>query len=678
MEHIQITKIEDVMLFKNALYDQANYNKVNLYITATHLIISEVNNKEEFWILHTMIDTIELLPLDIKGCPILLKCKDFQTLILIIQRDSDRYAFNQTLLNLSRPKDLPVFHNQSKIIHASNPENEYIFDLNSEFKRMGLPNNKWILCYLNTNYQICETYPEILYVPASSQPQTLVAASKFRSKNRIPVLTYLDKNGVALCRSSQPLSGLNARSMEDETLLNDIVYTNPNYDPKLSTENNDKLNAENPFAKSSNLTPINNGAENFRDILVPQLCIVDTRPKINAIANRAKGAGGYENPNFYAGVKFLFCGVENIHVMRNSLNKLITVCQSKWENMPAYLNALQSCGWLKHIRAILNSALLVAQMLREEKVNVLVHCSDGWDRTSQTCSLAQIMLDPYYRTIKGYFALIEKDWLAFGHKFNDRCGHLNGDKKEVSPVFLQFLDCTWQLLIQFPRSFEFNSRFLEFLGVRVYSCDYLTFLGNSEKWRHQLIPPAAQYGANRNALWNHILNDGSGQFLNPFYVKNIGTTCHDSLFLKPNICAQNIRLWLNVYAKFDANMHPKVDLLDILTERQIRIQELREELKILQKNYENFQNLAISQAENSNSHGAIIPSKATLPEPNITVQNDISDFVTIPQTRDYSVASFITEPLLTNSHSDASTVPNNKIIIDQSSHSTYDPLFNNS
>ena len=35
-------------------------------------------------------------------------------------------------------------------------------------------------------------------------------------------------------------------------------------------------------------------------------------------------------------------------------------------------------------------------------VSVLVHCSDGWDRTAQTCALAQIMLDPYYRTITGF------------------------------------------------------------------------------------------------------------------------------------------------------------------------------------------------------------------------------------------------------------------------------------
>ena len=32
---------------------------------------------------------------------------------------------------------------------------------------------------------------------------------------------------------------------------------------------------------------------------------------------------------------------------------------------------------------------------------MLVHCSDGWDRTAQACSVASILLDPYYRTIKG-------------------------------------------------------------------------------------------------------------------------------------------------------------------------------------------------------------------------------------------------------------------------------------
>ena len=75
-------------------------------------------------------------------------------------------------------------------------------------------------------------------------------------------------------------------------------------------------------------------------------------------------------------------------------------------------------------------------------------------------------------SFQGFQTLIEREWLDFGHKFGDRCGHsIERDVNERSPVFLQWLDCVHQLVKQFPTAFEFNEHLLVSLISRS-----LTFL----------------------------------------------------------------------------------------------------------------------------------------------------------------------------------------------------------
>lgn len=42
---------------------------------------------------------------------------------------------------------------------------------------------------------------------------------------------------------------------------------------------------------------------------------------------------------------------------------------------------------------------------------MLVHGTEGTDSTLQVTSLAQIILDPECRTIRGFETLIEREWL---------------------------------------------------------------------------------------------------------------------------------------------------------------------------------------------------------------------------------------------------------------------------
>jgi hypothetical protein len=123
----------------------------------------------------------------------------------------------------------------------------------------------------------------------------------------------------------------------------------------------------------------------------------------------------------------------------------------------------------------------------------------------QVSSTAQLILDPYYRTIRGFFILIEKDWCGFGHKFFDRIGHgrsgLGDEAKETSPVFLQWLDVVGQLLYQFPRHFEFNENLLVFIADALHSCQFGTFVGNSERERKVELKASSR----TNSLWTHVL-----------------------------------------------------------------------------------------------------------------------------------------------------------------------------
>jgi hypothetical protein len=94
------------------------------------------------------------------------------------------------------------------------------------------------------------------------------------------------------------------------------------------------------------------------------------------------------------------------------------------------------------------------------------------------------MIDPFYRTVDGFLCLLQKEFSAFGHKFEDRLGR-RGHSKEVSPVCLQYLDCVWQMQRQFATAFEFSQC--------MYSGLFVNFRRNSERERVQMMRNVGPY-----------------------------------------------------------------------------------------------------------------------------------------------------------------------------------------
>ncbi|OVA04630.1 Myotubularin-like phosphatase domain [Macleaya cordata] len=273
-------------------------------------------------------------------------------------------------------------------------------------------NEWWRISGININYTLSPTYPFSFIVPKNISDEEVGQASTFRARCRLPVITWCNPvTGAVLARSSQPLVGLmmNTRSNVDEKLV-----------AALCTQT---LGGKGPRRK---------------------LYIADARPRKNALANGAMGGGSESSSNYFQS-EIVFFGIDNIHAMRESLTRLRDYLDTHgatssdgmssflrnggwtWgggnlSSMSASVSTLGDSGWLIHVQSLLAGSAWIAARVALESASVLVHCSDGWDRTTQLVSLASLLLDPYYRTFKGFQALVEKDWLAFGHPFSDRMG----------------------------------------------------------------------------------------------------------------------------------------------------------------------------------------------------------------------------------------------------------------
>uniref|UniRef100_A0A914BYE1 Phosphatidylinositol-3-phosphatase n=1 Tax=Acrobeloides nanus TaxID=290746 RepID=A0A914BYE1_9BILA len=532
-QEIGTTKVKRVQLV-DRLGSEANLIGT-IHITTSHFIFKAEDTPKEIWISNALIGSIERSSISAAGSRLIIKCKNFQTITLLIPKEKECLDLYETLLRVSKLYNInEAFaffrkENPDKQVSVKEASNNW-FRLNwdEEFKRQEV-GDTWKKTDFNAAYAYCDTYPEELWIPANASTQVLIGSCRFRSRARLPVLTYYYKaNGAAICRCSQPLAGFSARCVEDENLMELIMGANQS----AST-----------------------------------LYLIDTRPKVNAMVNKVQGKG-FEDVRNYQNMQSHFFDIENIHVMRSSLNKLLDACQ-KSTSVTEYLKAVESSGWLRHLKILIECGKFISDSILR-CISCVVHCSDGWDRTSQTVAIAQLLLDPYYRTIYGFQVLLDKDWLGFGFKFDDRCSHLSANEellKEASPIFTQFIDVVYQLMRQKPTAFEFNERFLLEINEHAYSCMYGTFLGNCDKDRKDL-----RVATRTHSLWAHI-DSNLEHYKNPFY-KSTSYYLND-IDLGPSAFV----VWTNLYNQFDTGIQPREYINDVAVNTKEHLNVLETKLK---------------------------------------------------------------------------------------------------
>ncbi|XP_060113259.1 myotubularin-related protein 11 [Heteronotia binoei] len=163
-----------------------------------------------------------------------------------------------------------------------------------------------------------------------------------------------------------------------------------------------------------------------------------------------------------------------------------------------WLSGLEGTRWLDYVRSCLKKAGDVAVLLAEKSRSIILQETDDRDLNCLLASLVQVLSDPHTRTVAGFQSLVQKEWVAAGHPFQQRLNLWQKNEREESPVFLLFLDCIWQLLQQFPQSFEFTEAYLlalhdstcvPFFSTFLFNCQWERGRNNQHRFLNQLYTP---------------------------------------------------------------------------------------------------------------------------------------------------------------------------------------------
>lgn len=341
----------------------------------------------------------------------------------------------------------------------------------------------WRISSANENFHLSTSLPQWLVVPETVVDWQLIDAARHFRANRPPVWCWGTKEGAALVRMADLLPTITERTQEN-TMLEHVRKIHPDRrQPQLFD-----LGKDLPCPRDVQTSFIK-----LRDLCAPE-------------------------------------SLRQFHVQEKD-----------------FLTQLEASRWLLIISMCLKKSLEAAETIHNENHTVVLQEGDGRDMCCVVASLVQLLLDPYWRTCTGFCTLIQKEWVGMGHPFSSRLGHVFRSEPEQAPVFLTFLDCVWQLIQQFPTSFEFTETFLTTLWDSAHISIFDTFLFDCERDRQfaKMDP--------HNPLVLRSVWDWSEQFREIRDVALFNNPIFDPMefeVLFPSYALSDLSLWTQCYLRW--------------------------------------------------------------------------------------------------------------------------------
>jgi len=532
-ELIKISRIDNVRLRRPGKPGM----DVTVAVTGHHLILSNIEDSpeavdREIWLLHRGIHAVSKDNDAARSGTISLKYKNLRIFYLDIIGPESFLALYSTLTSLSRVDEAtsayPFFYNPG---FKALVDGWCLFRPEEEYAKILLRCEcTWRVSRANQEFSVCPTYGKLTIVPATMTDSQMLACAKHRIGGRFPVPVYIhsiDNNYIPLSRGSYTVAGW--RNGEDEKLMAGI--------------------------RSSH-----------RKGFI--ICIHHDKGK-NTVNKQ-------EYDSVYTQWKRVNMKLPSVADLRESLASLAVACNDPTSEK--WISRLSSARWLSYVKDVLNAACLVSQLVEREQSPVTVLEHHSVDMSLVLVCLAQIILNPDSRTLHGFEALIEREWIQGGHPFWSRHSGSTAEK-ETGPVFLIFLDAVFQIYTQFPCSFEFTEKILVLLADHSYASAFGTFLSDNEKERQ--LHAVREHTV---SLWSYLNQvEILSAHINSLYTPN-------NSVIWPSVAPMSITLWNSFFLRWVQDQNNKnyerrkiTEIIERNKNAKVEALKLRKELRELQE-----------------------------------------------------------------------------------------------